>query len=162
MFCLAVELPVEELVRRATVMCWRDVEHGVAALRQGADVVMCPTSHCYLDYKQSSDPREPGAIGMTTLETAYSLDPVPSQLSVEERGRILGIQGNVWTERMATGERVEYMTFPRLCALAEVAWSAAAGRSWPDFRERLEGHLERLTALGVNYRHPEPSGTIGN
>jgi hexosaminidase len=68
---------------------------------------------------------------------------------------------------MPTMRRVEYMLFPRACAHSEVAWSEQAGRSWEEFEPRLAAHLERLDALGVNFRplagpHPWQQGGTGS
>jgi hexosaminidase len=142
------------LAPKATVMSWRGTSGGVAAARQGHDAIMCPTSHCYLDYGQS--PRrlaEPLAQPLvTTLRKAYSFEPVPPELPAAAARHVLGLQGNLWTEYVPTPEHAEYMTWPRACALAEVAWSPLAGRSWDDFSRRLPAHLRRLDLLGVNYR----------
>jgi hexosaminidase len=64
----------------------------------------------------------------------------------------MGIQGNIWTEYMKTPEMVEYMTFPRACALAEVAWTMPENKGRQDFMKRLEVHERRLDLLDVNYR----------
>lgn len=137
----------------ATVMSWRGVEGGIRAAKMGHDVVMSPTSHCYLDYKQSSNEDEAGAwfAPPIDLETAYLYEPIPRELSGEERSRVLGLQGNLWSERMPTESHVEYMAFPRLCALAEVGWSGPE-KNYSDFLRRLEPHLALLDRLGVRYR----------
>jgi hexosaminidase len=126
----------------------------------GHDVVMCPTSHCYFDYYQSSDPeREPPAIGgFLPLEKVYAFEPVPAELPPEKRPHILGAQGNVWTEYVPTGSQVEYMAFPRACALSEALWPAPPSPGFQDFEQRLRAHLRRLRRLGVAYRDPFPGG----
>jgi hexosaminidase len=136
----------------ASVMSWRGTEGGIAAARAGHDVVMTPGSHCYLDYYQSDPATEPLAIGgYLTIEKVYSYEPVPTELTAAEARHILGAQANLWTEYIATPEKLEYMAYPRACALAEVVWSPAASRRWPDFSRRLMGHFDRLSAMGVNY-----------
>ena len=80
---------------------------------------------------------------------------------------VIGTQGQVWTEYLPTMRRVEYALFPRACALSEVAWSDPAGRSWTDFQPRLAHQLDRLAALGVNFRpeagpHPWQQGGTGH
>ena len=142
------------LAPNATVMSWRGVEGGIEAARQGHDVVMSPTTHCYLDYRQSEQPdREPPAIdAYLPLEKVYSYEPVPSELAPEQGQHVLGVQGNLWTEYVPTPEHAEYMSWPRACALAEAGWSTAGVRGWKDFRRRLGVHLGRLDALGVKYR----------
>ena len=52
------------------------------------------------------------------------------------------------------------MTFPRACALAEVAWSENKDRSWAEFQPRLDAHLKRLDALKVNYRRPDGTPAV--
>ena len=137
----------------ATVMAWRGADKGTQAARAGHDVVMCPMSHCYFDHYQAEPGGEPKAIGgFTPLEKVYAFEPIPQGLPAELHGRILGAQGNVWTEYMFDADHVEYMTFPRLCALAEVLWSPAVGRAGEDFVNRLRSHLSRLDRLGVKYR----------
>jgi hexosaminidase len=145
------------LAPNATVMSWRGEKGGIAAARAGHDVVMTPGSHTYLDHYQSRDrDREPLAIsGFTDLERAYSYEPVPAELTPEEARHVLGSQAQLWTEYMPDPAHVEYMAFPRLCALAEVVWSAREARDYAGFLERLGGHLARLDRLGVNYRRLE-------
>jgi len=142
------------LAENAVVMSWRGVDGGLAAARAGHDVVMTPTSHTYFDYYQSKDQaHEPLAIGgFLPLETVYGYEPVPAQLEPQFSQHVLGAQGQVWTEYMPTSKQVEYMAFPRLCALAEVVWSPKDGKDYAAFLERLEIHLQRLRVLDVNYR----------
>ncbi|HEY5910052.1 MAG TPA: beta-N-acetylhexosaminidase [Verrucomicrobiae bacterium] len=140
------------LAQNATVMDW--IGGAVEAATAGHDVIMTPTTHCYLDYYQSRNTtNEPVAIGgFIPLQMVYSFEPVPAALEPKYRPRILGAQGNVWTEFIASLQHVEYMTFPRLCALAEVTWSPQATRNWDDFVRRLQIHTRRLDALGIHYR----------
>ena len=135
-------------------MSWRGTEGGIQAAQQGHDVVMTPTSHLYFDYYQSEErDSEPLAIGgFLPLERVYEYEPIPSDLTDEQAVHILGAQGNVWTEYMKTEQYVEYMVFPRLFALSEVVWSPADAKDLDGFLDRLRWHLERLDALGVNYR----------
>ncbi len=134
------------------VASWRGVEGGVTAAREGHDVVMCPEQYVYLDYRQSDSPDEPIPVGtVTTLEDVYAWEPVPAELTGDERGRVLGAQANIWTEHLDSARRVDYAAFPRLAAFAEVVWSPA--EKDPGFVQRLaEHHLPRLDALGVEYR----------
>ena len=137
----------------ATVMSWRGSKGGIAAARRGHDVVMAPNTYTYFDYYQAKAPTEPLAIGgFVPLEKVYEFDPVPSGLSPEEARRILGTQGQLWSEYMPTPAQVEYMAFPRLTALAEVAWTPVPQKSYQDFLRRLAVYEERLRALGVNFR----------
>ena len=140
------------LAPEATVMSWRGLEGGIAAARQGHDVVMTPGSYCYFDHYQADPKTEPKAIGgYTTLKKVYSYEPVPGELTKEQSKYILGAQGNVWTEYIPTPEHAEYMAVPRMIALAEVDWTPKNLKNWNDFRTRLEPEFRRLDLLHVNY-----------
>ena len=138
------------LAPNATVMSWRGMEGGIEAARSGHQVIMTPTSHCYFDYYQSDHTEEPLAIGgFLPLQKVYEYEPIPEELSEEEAKYILGAQGNIWTEYMPNFSKVEYMAFPRVCALSEVNWSAKSRRAFPDFVDRLLHHYQRLEAKEV-------------
>ncbi|APF19087.1 Glycoside hydrolase, family 20, catalytic core [Caldithrix abyssi DSM 13497] len=140
------------LAPQATVMSWRGIKGGIAAARQHHDVIMTPTSHCYFDYYQADPATQPLAIGgFLPLQKVYFYEPVPEELTEEEARYILGAQGNVWTEYMDNEKEVEYMAFPRACALAEVVWTNKEQKNWFDFLSRLQGFYGHLYAMGVNY-----------
>ncbi|WP_445282882.1 beta-N-acetylhexosaminidase [Streptomyces sp. DSM 118148] len=142
----------------AAVSSWRGYGGGVAAARAGHDVVMCPEQYVYLDHRQAPGDDEPVPIGFVrTLEDVYRFEPVPAELTGEQARHVLGTQANLWTEVMEDTARVDYQAFPRLAALAEVAWSrlaASADRDFADFERRMAAHYRRLDALGVGYRPP--------
>ena len=141
------------LAPEATMMSWRGMDGGIEAARRGHDVIMTPTSHCSFDHYQADPEQEPLAIGgLTPLQKVYAFEPVPDALTADEAQRVLGAQGNVWTEYMQTTEYVEYMVFPRMLALSEVVWSPKDARRWDEFVRRLPSQLQRLDRLGVNYR----------
>lgn len=138
----------------ATVMSWRGTLGGIEASRMGHEVVMSPYSHLYFDYYQSEDrENEPFAIGgFLPLDTVYGYEPIPGPLRERDADRIIGAQANVWTEYMKTPDHVEYMLLPRMLALSEVVWTPREQKDYRDFLERVEWHLDRFDALGVNYR----------
>jgi len=114
--------------------------------------VMSPVSHCYFDYYQANPKFEPEGIGgYITLKKVYSYEPLPQELSPKEAKHILGAQGNVWTEYIATPQHAEYMSVPRMSALAEVVWSPKESRDWKNFQQRLPAHFKRFDAMRVNY-----------
>ena len=108
----------------ATIMSWRGTEGGIAAAKKGNYVIMTPGSHCYLDYRQTTDRKDEldsnGAY--VPLRKSYSFNPY-DQLSKEEEKYILGVQGNLWTEYVTTPMQLQYKALPRLGAIAEVGWS---------------------------------------
>lgn len=144
----------DELPPAFTALAWRDAEHGRAAALRGHDVIMAPYRSTYLDYPQSADPAEPrGQDGVLDLRGAYENEPAPAHWEPEAARRVLGTQAQLWTEYARTPAELEYLAFPRLCALADTAWSTH--RDWPDFRRRLDHHRTRLAALGVRGRSPQ-------
>lgn len=131
--------------RDTTVMCW-NASAGLRALEAGYPTVLTPVDRVYFDFYQSTSLDEPPAIhGLTPLRKVYGFDPfVPGAGAVAP---VLGGQGNVWTEYLATESAVEYALLPRLAALAEVLWTGAS-RDWPDFCRRLPALVERLRKRG--------------
>jgi hexosaminidase len=133
-------------------MSWRGEVGGIEAARQGHDVIMSPTSHCYFDFYQGYGKDEPLAIGsFLPLRKVYDYNPIPEELSAKEANHILGAQGNMWTEYMPTEDHVEYMLLPRMTALAEVVWTPQQKRRYDDFADRLARSFWRFDSLGINY-----------
>ena len=140
------------LPTQATVMSWRGTEGGIEAATHGHDVVMAPGHTLYLDFLQTDLPGEPpGRPKFTPMQKIYAFDPVPEQLTPEQRKHVLGVQANVWTEHMRLFERVQHNVFPRMAALAEIAWSPVEGKNYDDFLARLPAQLQRYKALGIPY-----------
>jgi len=142
----------------AAVSSWRGYAGGITAARAGHDVVMCPEQQVYLNFREDGGADEPVPIAyVRTLEDVYRFEPVPPQLTGDLARHVLGTQANVWTEVTEDQARVDYQTFPRLAAFAEVAWStlpAPADRDFAGFERRMTAHYRRLDALGVAYRPP--------
>ncbi len=140
------------LAPEATVMSWRGTAGGIEAAKQGHDVIMTPNKFVYLDYYQCEPAGQPLAIGgYLPLETVYSYDPLPAELTPPEQKYILGIQGNVWTEYISTPEHLEYMVYPRMFAIAETGWSPNMQKDFEDFLARLEILKKRYDVIGINY-----------
>jgi hexosaminidase len=142
----------------AAIMSWRGTAAGEEGARRGHDVIMTPTAHCYLDYYQGPREEEPRAFPADLpLESVYAFEPVPVGIEAYA-DRVLGGQANVWTERMPDWPHVQYMLFPRLCAMAEALWSARERRNYDSFLVRMRRHETVLAREGVRYR---PIGRAG-
>ena len=122
---------------------WRDtgLRAQKAALERGIPVVMCPQHGCYLDW---------GYAGNSTRKV-YEWDPVTSQVTPEQEALVKGGQGALWTERVATQDRVEWMLYPRLAALSEVFWTNASRRNWDDFYRRITDFYPVMRKMGINF-----------
>lgn len=136
----------------AAVMSWRGTAGGEKAAAAGHKVVMTPGRYCYLDGYQDAPATQPEAIGgYLPLELAYSYEPVPESLRGTANEKfIYGLQGNLFTEYVATPEHAEYMIWPRMFAIAERGWSPAGRRDYTDFRRRAVGMADRLREEGYN------------
>ena len=132
----------------ATVMSWRGIKGGIEAAQMGHDVVMTPTSYTYIDYNQGDPTIDPPIYASLRTKKSYSFEPVPD--GVDPR-RILGGQGNLWSEQIPTLRYAQYMTYPRAWALSEVYWSPKEKKNWEDFVKRMEAHFERADVAEINY-----------
>ncbi len=134
----------------ATVMSWHGSAGAIAAAKSGHDAILAPKRPLYLNYRQSDSPDEPpGRAPLNTLEDIYRFDPISKDLTTEQSQHVLGVQAALWTEYVRTDDRVEHMLFPRLAALAEVAWSPAASHDWDGFKTRLVPQMARYRSLGI-------------
>jgi len=128
------------LAPNATVMSWRGMRGGIEAAKQGHQVIMTPTNHCYLDLYQGEPSVEPDTYSMCRLSDSYSFEPVPEGV---DPALILGGQGNLWTESVPNFRHAQYMTWPRGWALAEVLWSPREIKNWDQFVKKVEQHFIR-------------------
>lgn len=151
------------LSQNATVMSWRGEQGGISAAQQGHNVIMSPGSHMYVDHAQSKDAQsEPLSIGgFLPLNVVYSYSPLPAVLTDEQKKFVLGVQANMWTEYVATDNKLEYMLFPRIAALSEVGWTKPENKDYQAFStKRLPVFLRNIEKAGINYRIPEANVVI--
>ncbi|MCR5130015.1 MAG: family 20 glycosylhydrolase [Prevotella sp.] len=130
----------------ATLMAWRGDRNGYEAAEAGHDVIMTPVGYTYLSnrglYRLGGD---------RSIKKALSLNVRPDSLSVEARNHLFGVQGCIWTERVETPERCEWLLLPRLSAIAEVGWHADK-RDADAFMQRVYDMLLVYDAIGArNY-----------
>ena len=125
------------------------------AKRQGAKIILSPANKLYLDMKyEASTPLGLDWAGLLSVKDSYDWEP-GSYMDGLEEGDILGLEAPLWTETVVTMQDIEYMAFPRLLGLAELAWSPP-GQVWEEYRGRLAAHGKRMEAMGINfYRSPE-------
>lgn len=88
--------------------------------------------------------------GFLPLENVYAYNPVPDSLSANETDKIWGVQACLWTEYVPTEEHAEYMLYPRMLALAEVAWTNPDNKSWESFNYRVNRSVPILQQKGYN------------
>jgi hexosaminidase len=146
------EISKAKLLPTTIAQAW-NMDMVTKAVDQGAKVIFSPASKAYLDMQyDASTPLGLNWAGYLSVSAAYRWDPTTFIRGIPEP-MIMGIEGPLWSETLRTIQDVEYMAFPRLPGLAELAWSPLAGRNWNEYRLRLGAQGERLAAMGVNYYH---------
>ena len=139
------------LAPNATVMSWRGTEGGLKAIEGGHRAIMSPGEFCYFDSYQDAPHTQPEAIGgYLPLSKVYSYNPIPETFTPEQAALMYGVQANLWAEYIPTKEHMEYMIYPRILALSEVAWSAVENKNYDEFHGRALKAIEDLRAKGYN------------
>jgi hexosaminidase len=147
--------------KSVVIQWWRKGRPEVltAAANAGYELVMSPADKAYFDYNQGLG--EPGAPwegndgGPISVAKILAWEPVPDSFTPEEESRVLGVEAAVWTEFIETDRYLQFMTFPRLLAFAELGWRPKGVRDEKEFSVRLEPHIEALRAKGINARRGE-------
>jgi hexosaminidase len=128
-------------------------------VKDGHDLVISPADELYFDYHQGEG--EPGAPwegnkgGPQSIAKMLAWEPVPENFTPDEQAKVLGIEAAVWTEFIETERYLQFMTFPRLLGLAEIAWRPRGPRDEKEFEARLQPHIDALRAKGINARRGE-------
>ena len=140
----------------AVVTSWRGDAGAIDGARRGNRVILSPNTHLYFDFYQSKDTQfEPFAIGgYIPVERVYGFEPVPKQLNAAEASLVMGAQANVWTEYMPSFSQVQYMTMPRMAALAEVLWTDAKHKNYKRLSEPHAGNVCHLRCNGIQLCPP--------
>lgn len=146
---------------KTIIFWWRHDKPEVlqSALSKGYETVLCPRLPLYFDFVQDSTHtygRKWSKL-YNPLESVYSFSADNYQSQAVQKNQILGIQANLWTETVQTEQRLDYLLFPRITALAEAAWSPKEGKDFQQFMQRLKGHLALYEAEAIYYYDPFPS-----
>ncbi|GMQ57150.1 hypothetical protein AN1V17_15450 [Vallitalea sediminicola] len=116
-------------------------ENTVKAINENRKVIMSDVHHVYLDYPY----------GLTPLKKTYEFSPVFEGIQKDKEQNILGVEAPLWTEYVKDLDRIDYLTFPRLCALSEIGWTEEKLKDYNDFGMRLKSLNGLLDKLGVKY-----------
>jgi len=126
------------------------------AVARGNKVLLSPANKSYLDMKYDENtPLGLSWAGFIEVADAYGWDP-GSYLTGVPESAIAGVQAPLWSETLENSDHIEFMAFPRLPAIAELAWSPWSTHDWESFRTRLAGEAPRWVEMGVDfYRSPQ-------
>lgn len=147
------------LSKKALVHGWKSAKVCKQVMMSGFRTIFMPQEFFYLDMRQSL--HETGAVwgGCFDVRKTYSFDFAKEGFTPEEVALVEGFEAPYWSEVFLSqgGDKsidfIEYMTFPRLCALAEHGWGKNGGGEWQEFHQRLYSrHYDRLADMGINFR----------
>lgn len=131
----------QSLAKNTVVHFWKgDIELAKQVVEKGYDIVNSHHVNTYLDYGYKYIP----------LKKAYNFDPIPKGLDQKYHSQILGSGCQMWTEWAQNNDRVEYQSFPRIAAYAEVGWTEVENKNYDDFSKALENFIQRWKKLGID------------
>ena len=110
-------------------------------LKKGGEAIMSDFRYVYLDHSYK----------FTPLKLAYKYEPIPKKLEEKYHKQVLGLEAPLWSEYIPNIKRLEWQTFPRLIAFAEIGWIPKIKKNFNSFQERLKILLKRLDIIGINY-----------
>lgn len=139
----------------AVIFGWQGLgEAGYKAAQQGHRFVMTPSNILYLNYYQGPQWFEPRTyFGNNTLKNVYDYEPVQPEWDKASAEKLMGVQGSMWAEFMDSPKSVEYMVFPRIAALADIAWAQKDIKDWQGFLNRLDVLCRHWEYMNINYSH---------
>lgn len=135
------------LADNATVMSWTSVKGGIEAARLHHNAIMTPIQFLYF-----SNPWYNRIMGTKSVERVYTFEPVPQELTADEKKYIIGTQGCLWTEWTRDSLKVEWQILPRMAALSEIQWTRPERKDFQDFLQRLPAMLAIYKDRGYDYR----------
>ena len=147
------------LSKKALVHGWKSAQVCKQVMMKGYRTIFMPQEFFYLDMRQSK--HETGAVwgGCFDVRKTYSFDFAKEGFTPEEVATVEGFEAPYWSEVFLSqgGDKsidfIEFMTFPRLCALAEHGWGKNGGGEWEEFHTRLyTRHYDRMVDMGINFR----------
>jgi len=157
------EIMSDQSLTNATVVVCQDNAQFKNIINNRNTIIQSPSNRMYFDHYQTDPQKHPLAIGgYTPLKEVYCYEPFPDELLENELKAIKGVQANCWTEYMANESQLEFMLYPRVCALAELAWTSPKQKNWPDFTSRMEMHYSRLKQADINYFYEVPKPIVDN
>lgn len=156
------------LTREALVCGWDGIKPCRKSTAEGYRTVIMPAQWFYFDMRQADHEMGHNWAGVVSTEKCYSFNLDEQGFSPEQKAMVEGFEGAFWSEihlsaRPHFDSYVEYMTFPRVCAVAEMGWTPQQMRKWSEFEARLKGHARRMDAMGIDHRSgpaPKPEGKV--
>ena len=143
-------LDSKELRSDAIVQWWKG-NKPLDWLKKGGKAVLSKCTVCYMDYPYTQ----------TNLQKIYSLGPEIFKVPADRVQNVLGIEAPLWTEFVYDKKKFDFLTYPRLQAVAEAAWTAPKLKCYKDFEKRLQSFLPDMERRGLNYCPPSKYNPVG-
>jgi hexosaminidase len=168
------EIIEDGLKEKAVGMVWHNPDKALKAVEMGHDVVFSLTKYLYFDMAENAIPGEvqmANWVGLVPMEKTYQLNLMPAGIEAKHKNQVLGASATIWSDQFNHGTLLrefaplnenrsekysDYMTLPRLSALAEVVWTPKSKQDWADFQKRMSGHYARYQHAGYGFRLPQP------
>ena len=155
------------LPRSSRVHGWENLKACLDATANGYPTVVMPGAWFYFDMRQSEHEEGHTWAAIFDASKPYGFDLAAQGFTSGQQALVAGFEGAFWTEAYVSHEPektdyIDFMLFPRICALAELGWHYAP-KDWEDFRRTLEGpHAERMAAMGIGFRLFPPKVTYAD
>ena len=134
------------------IFAWEHPDVGLLSAKKGFKTVLCPGQKTYFDMAHNNSTYERGICWAATIEVKEVFEWQPlKDYQPKEIENVLGIQGQLWSETITDKDYFDSMINPRLAALAEIAWSSKAKRTWSQFRSSLIKNMEYMTKMGWKF-----------
>ncbi|MET2985594.1 beta-N-acetylhexosaminidase [Aureibaculum conchae] len=132
----------KELSKSSVIHFWRgDIKLMTSAAENGYDIVNSLHSETYLDYDYKNIP----------LKKAYNFNPIPQGLDQKYHNRIKGLGCQMWGEWIPKSGYMDFMTFPRIAAYAEVGWTQEDNKDYEAFKLALQPILKEWEQKSIFY-----------
>lgn len=151
------------LPKDALVYGWESVKACQEAAAKDFQTVVMPGQWFYFDMKQSPSEAGHDWAAIFDVRKTLSFSLLDQDFTAEQIQNVVGFEASFFSEiylsqREQPFDYIYYMTYPRICALSELAWSGSG--EWSGFARRLrENHYPRLAAMGINFRLFPPTVT---
>lgn len=151
------------------VMWWRQEKPKQLeeAINKGYNIILCPRIPLYFDFIQSASHkygRKWSNGAFAPIEHVYNFPGTDYTSGVSISSPFVkGIQGNIWTEVIHTPERLQFMVYPRMSALAEAAWTEDSMKNYVNFNSRMNSMMTIYERMGIaffDYRNQSSSAEV--
>ena len=146
-----------DLAHDSRVYGWQSVKACLDATAKGYETVVMPGEYFYFDMRQT--PHEDGHdwAAIFDAKKVFGFDFTDKGFGPEQMRNVVGLQAAFFSEAYVSHEPekpdyLDYMCFPRICALARIAWRGN-GEGWDAYYKGLvEKHYDRMAAMGIRFR----------